>query len=247
MPSSYLKRHRDISWPIPCLPRPPAGRTGRRRGGARRECSGGLEQLDRIAGRIVDEDLPSAPPGHDLAAEPAAGALQPRDGGRQVVELELDSIPAARHGLLAVGHGLSGAAGAEPTEQQLQLAFGYDRESGIWTPLDQEAEFLVEGDRPIHVVHDIADIDLGHACTLPSKATWGSTARRHHISKTDWPAASAARRQRQTTNGQPPSFEVTPFGRPTTVTRRPGSSRRLATRWASASVTASMRAERRSI
>jgi hypothetical protein len=46
---------------------------------------------------------------------------------------------------------------------------------------------------------------------------------------------------------QPPSFEVTPSGRPTTVTSMPPPSRRLATRLASAKVTASIRAERRSI
>jgi hypothetical protein len=45
----------------------------------------------------------------------------------------------------------------------------------------------------------------------------------------------------------PPCVELTPSGRPTTVTRRPGSSNRLATRLASSRVTASIRAGRRSI
>ena len=43
------------------------------------------------------------------------------------------------------------------------------------------------------------------------------------------------------------SFDVTPSGLPTTVTRRPLSSKRFATRLASARVTASIKPERRSI
>src|SRR5205085_3800670 len=45
----------------------------------------------------------------------------------------------------------------------------------------------------------------------------------------------------------PPSVELTPSGRPTTVMSRPPSSRRLATRLASAKVTESIRAGRRSM
>jgi hypothetical protein len=45
----------------------------------------------------------------------------------------------------------------------------------------------------------------------------------------------------------PPSLEVTPSGLPTTVTSQPLPSRRLATRLASARVTASIRPERRSM
>src|SRR6266536_555117 len=38
--------------------------------------AGGLEQLDRVAGRVLDEDLLAAVADHDLVAEPAASGLQ---------------------------------------------------------------------------------------------------------------------------------------------------------------------------
>jgi hypothetical protein len=42
--------------------------------------SGGFEQLDRIARRIIDQNLPSSFPDHDLVAEPASCTPQLLDG-----------------------------------------------------------------------------------------------------------------------------------------------------------------------
>jgi hypothetical protein len=41
--------------------------------------SGGLEQLDRVAGWILQQDLLAAVAGHDLVAELPAGGLESRD------------------------------------------------------------------------------------------------------------------------------------------------------------------------
>jgi hypothetical protein len=41
--------------------------------------SGGLEQFDRVAGWILQQDLLAAVAGHDLVAEQSAGGLESRD------------------------------------------------------------------------------------------------------------------------------------------------------------------------
>src|SRR5215831_6624256 len=63
----------------------------------------GLEQLDEVAGRVLDQDLLAARAGHDVVAERHAGGLQAVDLGRDVVDDEVDAVPAAGTGLLAVG------------------------------------------------------------------------------------------------------------------------------------------------
>jgi hypothetical protein len=64
--------------------------------------AGGLKQLDEIAGRILQQDLRSARPRHDVIAELDAGGAQPRDLAREVVHDEVNAIPAARAGPLAI-------------------------------------------------------------------------------------------------------------------------------------------------
>src|SRR5690242_17358307 len=45
---------------------------------------GGLEQLDRVAGRVLDQDLPAAHPGDDVVAEPGALSAQ---RGHQAIKI----------------------------------------------------------------------------------------------------------------------------------------------------------------
>ena len=74
---------------------------------------GRLEQLDRVAGRVVEHGLLATGARHDLAAERDAGVVQARDLGLDVVDLDDEAVPAARLGCGAVGHGPRGrAAGA---------------------------------------------------------------------------------------------------------------------------------------
>jgi hypothetical protein len=62
---------------------------------------GGLEELDRVPGRVVDEDLLPAGPGDDVVAEPEACGAEALDLGVDVVDDEVDAVPAARSGLAA--------------------------------------------------------------------------------------------------------------------------------------------------
>src|SRR5262245_51450441 len=78
--------------------------------------SEGLEQLDRIAGRILDKDLFAAIAGHDLVAEPPSLILQFLDGRFQVFEFNLDAVPATRRRKLTIRHGLSSPAGTGSVE-----------------------------------------------------------------------------------------------------------------------------------
>src|SRR5215218_10906451 len=63
---------------------------------------GGLEQLDHVAGGILQQNLGAARAADDVVAEPAAGGAQPLDLAGQVVHLQLQAVPAARNRLDAV-------------------------------------------------------------------------------------------------------------------------------------------------
>src|SRR5690606_10094442 len=90
--------------PSPARRGPPAGRLRLR---ATR-----LEQLHRVAGGVVRQDLPAPDPDDDVAAEPDPGSAEPVDGGVEVVDLDLEPVPAARSGDRAVRHRLAAASGA---------------------------------------------------------------------------------------------------------------------------------------
>src|SRR5262245_8206830 len=86
-----------------------------------RRLSARLEQLDRIAGGVVDDDLLSSGTLEDVAAEVDLRVPQPLDLGRQVLDVDDDAIPAARLGLPPVTHGLRGATRAvRRAQDQLQ-------------------------------------------------------------------------------------------------------------------------------
>src|SRR5918995_3733757 len=76
----------------------------------RRNRSGGLEQLDRVAGWVVEQDLLSAPAADDLVAKARPRTAQGLDFGGQVLDLELNAVPAARLGPAPVGHRLGGSS-----------------------------------------------------------------------------------------------------------------------------------------
>ena len=80
-----------------------------------------ITQLDEIAGRIDQQNLGAAGPGHDLVAELNTAATQPLDLGGEVVDDEMDAVPAARPRGLAIGHRSPGGA-LGPAEQETQRA-----------------------------------------------------------------------------------------------------------------------------
>src|SRR4029077_14866935 len=69
-----------------------------------------LEQLDRIARWVLEQDLRAAGPLDDLVAEPNAGSSQPLDLRVDVVDEEVNSIPAARLRPATIGHRPPGRA-----------------------------------------------------------------------------------------------------------------------------------------
>src|SRR4051794_23061461 len=64
----------------------------------------GLEQLDRVAGGVLQEDLLPAGAADDVVAEGEACGAQPLDLGRDVLDDQVDAVPAAGFGRAPVGH-----------------------------------------------------------------------------------------------------------------------------------------------
>jgi hypothetical protein len=64
------------------------------------------------------------------------------DRGSQVLDLNLNAIPAAGARHSTIGHGLPGTAGTGAIEQQLQIASGEGGEAGRRVHVDLEAEVL---------------------------------------------------------------------------------------------------------
>src|SRR5438128_12302328 len=83
--------------------------------------AGWLEQLDEIAGRVDGEDLCAAGTGDHVVAELDAGGLEAGDLCVEVVDDEVDTVPPAGSGLLAVGHGTTGGA-LRARQQQSEVA-----------------------------------------------------------------------------------------------------------------------------
>ena len=90
----------------------------------------GFEKLDGVAGGILEQDLLAAPALDDLIAEASPRVSFGPNLPGEVVDLQLDAVPAARLGLPAVGHGLACTASAGLVQQEAQVASREDRETG---------------------------------------------------------------------------------------------------------------------
>src|SRR3954454_2219281 len=120
--------------------------------------TGRLKQLDRIAGGVLEEDLLAAGPVDDLVAERHAGRAQPLDVGGDVVDDEVDAIPAPWLWRSAIRHRASsrtlGAA-----EQQPEVASHDVGKRGGRIRASSEAEVgRVEGHGFLDVVNHVADV-----------------------------------------------------------------------------------------
>ena len=125
--------------------------SGRRAGTARRGCPDG----------ILEEDLRAAGAGDDLVAEPHAGGLEAGDLAVEVVDDEVDPVPAARAGLRTVGHGAAGGARWVRSSRRRRLPRWTSAKAGIEVD-DGEAEVAgVEVDGCGDVVDQVADVDGG--------------------------------------------------------------------------------------
>ena len=93
-PSPIRRRY---SGPLSCGCTAGCSRNGRRpRRSEPRLVARRLEELDGVARRVLDEDLPAADAGDDLVAEARARGAQTLDRRLEVVDLEREPVPAAR-------------------------------------------------------------------------------------------------------------------------------------------------------
>src|SRR5688500_15119534 len=70
----------------------------------------GLEQLDRVARRVVEQDLAAAGATDDVVANPEAGGPEPVDLGVDIGHDEVDAVPAPWLRCTPVGHRPAGRA-----------------------------------------------------------------------------------------------------------------------------------------
>src|SRR5215218_566459 len=90
------------------------------------------------------------------------------DLASEIIDLELDAVPAARLGLTSVGHGLARSTDAGLVQQEAQVTSREDRETGGGVKLDAEAEPLgVERDRLLDIVDYVTHADRGHRLNPP--------------------------------------------------------------------------------
>src|ERR687898_1237409 len=138
--------------------------------GSMDRCSGadGLEELDRVAGRVLEQHLAAAPPRDDVITEAGSALAQRLNLALEVRDLDLDAIPAPGLRTTAIGHRLSRAARAGLIEEQPQVASRQDCKARLGPHLDIEAEQLaVEVNRGVNVIGDVANADCAHCLTSP--------------------------------------------------------------------------------
>ena len=108
---------RDVHQAARLFPRRIAARGAGRRPAALAR----LEELDRIPGGVLDEDLGATRTSDDVVAEPQSRRPKAIHVRREVLDDQLNAVPAARLGLTPIGHGPAGRAGSA-AEQEPQVA-----------------------------------------------------------------------------------------------------------------------------
>src|SRR5215208_1042988 len=131
--------------------------------------AGRLEKLDRVARRVVEDDLRPSRSGDDVAAERYAGTAQAIDLRLDVLDDQMDPVPAAGTRLAAVRHRPPSRA-RRPAQQQPQGAAAHVREVRRRARDQAEAEVArVERDRSFDVIDQVADVDglVAHGASSP--------------------------------------------------------------------------------
>ena len=119
--------------------------------------SRGLEQLDRIAIRILDLDLLAARPGLHVVPKTEAGLLQGLDERGKIVDPQHDTVPSARFLLLTVRH-RPRSGRLWTAEQNVRVAERDVGKRGKLLVFEREAQMCrVERDRASHVSDLISD------------------------------------------------------------------------------------------
>jgi hypothetical protein len=176
-----------------------------------------LKKLDRIAGRIVEEDLRATRSGHDVVAELHPGGAETIDLGSEVVDDEVDTVPAPGCGPPAIGHRAPGRA-ARCAQEQPQVAPADVGKGRRGLGDQREAEVRrVEGDSGLDVVDHVANVHGGHGCSSSPEASGGSalalaaTIGLRYRRRT-WYATSSWASSRSTSCITPPSTRCTASG-----------------------------------
>ena len=127
----------------------------------------GLEELDWIARRILEEDLPATVAGDDVVAESGAGLLQSRDYPSEVFHFDLNPVPPTGLRVSTIRHVASGPSSApRRAQQETKITSRDEREAGPGMHRDDEAEVLgVEADRGGDVIYDVANTDASHVAS----------------------------------------------------------------------------------
>src|SRR5262249_46964472 len=76
----------------------------------------GLEQFDRIAGGVVENDLRAARTGDDVVAELESGVTEALDFSGEILHLNMNTVPAAGYRFATIAHGP--ASGASLSAEQ---------------------------------------------------------------------------------------------------------------------------------
>jgi hypothetical protein len=109
-----------------------------------------LEQLDRVAGRIFDQDLVAALALHKLPPERHTRLLEIIDYRVQVIHRELEAIPPAGSGFAT---GPPGTTGTRRVEQQKQTVAGQPGKARYRMHVNVESQAVaVELDGGVDVV-----------------------------------------------------------------------------------------------
>lgn len=121
----------------------------------------GLEQLDEVAGRVLEQDLLATFPRYDLIPEPGPLLLEPLNGSGQVVDLDLEAVPSPGLGTASVGHGGSSSAGSRRVQQEAKVPSHERGKARSRVHLHLEAEVRgVEAYRRVDVVDHVSNTDL---------------------------------------------------------------------------------------
>ena len=113
-----------------------------------------------FAGRIDEKDLRSAWPGDNIASRLQSGRLQPVNFRGHILHNQLDPVPAASSGTLAIRHGTPGRTG-RTAEQQSQVATSDvgERCAGLREPREPEVSG-VEHDGGIDTVDHVPRVSI---------------------------------------------------------------------------------------
>jgi hypothetical protein len=131
----------------------------------------GREQLNEIAGWVLDKRLTSSVPDDDLTAECATRGFEPCDRSRKVLDFDLDPVPATWSRPLAVPRSMSPTTCTWAIEEQAQVTSGQSSEAGSSLKIDEKSKFRrVKGHSGLDVINDISNADSHLCLPFPSSA-----------------------------------------------------------------------------